>query len=324
MCHTKVQRTQGSQEHWAVLPPTHYLGPQPGGHHQTALILDIAWKYMTLTKELGAVPPLSHAWMAPLVEDMLHNARTGLTKVVVMDPGRAILFYGRCSLGEGLTLDEARDDAFLLTGVGTWVGKPAYLATDPMTIQEGQWAIAQAVTDHQVKARGLGHPHVNLLTQQPFRFDHPRDSPRKDTPRDVSSDHQPLPHQPSRGQDCNRCWRDHRQPPPQLPSPSLDHMFESDRNLLLMASSMLSMSDRSEGSQHSQCGRKHREDRAHMKINLPVFKDEDAKDAVTYQIWRQDLTVYQHAGCRDCTLLPYVIWSLQGYPGELDRALVQI
>ena len=54
-----------------------------------------------------------------------------------------------------------------------------------------------------------------------------------------------------------------------------------------------------------------------MKINLPVFKDEDAKDKVTYQSWRRELTVYWHAGCRDCTLLPYAIWSLQGFPGEL-------
>ena len=57
-----------------------------------------------------------------------------------------------------------------------------------------------------------------------------------------------------------------------------------------------------------------------MKINLPVFKDEDAKDAVTYQSWRWDLTVYQHAGCRDHTLLPYAIRSLQGYPGELVQS----
>ena len=54
-----------------------------------------------------------------------------------------------------------------------------------------------------------------------------------------------------------------------------------------------------------------------MKINLPFFKDEDSKDAVTYQSWRWDLTVYRHAGHRDCTLLPYVIRSLQGYLGEL-------
>ena len=149
--------------------------------------------------------------MASLVEDMLCNARISLTEAVGMGPGRATLFYGRCSLGEGLTLNEARDAAFLLTRAGTWVGKPAYLAADPMTIQEGQQPIAQAVTDHLVKVRGLGHPCVNLLTQQPFRFDHPRDSARKDTPRDVSSDHQPLPHQPSRGWDCNRHQRDHRQ-----------------------------------------------------------------------------------------------------------------
>ena len=83
------------------------------------------------------MPPPSHSWMAPLVEYMLHDVRTGLTKAVVTRPGRSVLFNGRCSLGEGLTMDEARDATFLLTGVGMWVGKPSYLATDPMTIQEG-------------------------------------------------------------------------------------------------------------------------------------------------------------------------------------------
>ena len=38
---------------------------------------------------------------------------------------------------------------------------------------------------------------------------------------------------------------------------------------------------------------------------------------MTYQSWRWDLAVYRHAGCRDHTLLPYAIRSLQGYPGEL-------
>ena len=57
-----------------------------------------------------------------------------------------------------------------------------------------------------------------------------------------------------------------------------------------------------------------------MKINLPIFKDEDAKDAVTYQSWRWDLTVYRCAGGRDCTLLPYTIISLQGYPSELVQS----
>ena len=155
--------------------------------------------HVTLTEELGAVPPPSLSWIAPLVEDMLHDIRTGLIKAVVTGPGRAVLFYGRHSTGEGLTADETRDAAFLLTGAGTLVGKLAYITTDPMMIQEGQQAIAQAMTDHQVKARGSGCPHVNLPAQQPFRFDHPRGSPVKDVSGDGGSNCQPSPCQPLRG-----------------------------------------------------------------------------------------------------------------------------
>ena len=39
-----------------------------------------------------------------------------------------------------------------------------------------------------------------------------------------------------------------------------------------------------------------------------------------YQSGIWDLTVYQRAGCRDRTLLPYAIRSLQGYPGELVQS----
>ena len=62
-----------------------------------------------------------------------------------------------------------------------------------------------------------------------------------------------------------------------------------------MTSLMLLLSDQSKGSQHPWRGRQCGENRAHMKINLPVLKDEDAKDAVTNQSWRWDLTVYCHA-----------------------------
>ena len=75
--------------------------------------------------------------MASVVEDMLQETRAGLTEAVVIGPGRALLFYGRCSMGEGLKVDKARDAAFLLTGAGTWVGKSAYLTTDPHDITRG-------------------------------------------------------------------------------------------------------------------------------------------------------------------------------------------
>ena len=132
---------------------------------------------MTLTDELGDAPPPLHAWMAPVVEDMLQEARAGLTEAVVIGPGGVILFYRRHSMGEGLRADKARDATFLLTGVGMWVGKLAYLTANPVTIQGGRRAIAQAILDNRVKVREPGHPWVNLLAQQPFKFNTPRTSP---------------------------------------------------------------------------------------------------------------------------------------------------
>ena len=151
----------------------------------------------TLTDELGDVLPPSHAWMVPVVEDMLQETRAGLTEAVVIGPGRAILFYGRCSMGEGLKADEARDTAFLLTGVKTWVGKLAYLTANPMMLQEDKRAIAQAVLDNRVKARGPGHPRVNPPAQQPFRVNTSRVSPPGDqsaheVPEDRLTPQRPL------------------------------------------------------------------------------------------------------------------------------------
>ena len=142
----------------------------------------------------------------------------------------------------------------------------------PHTIQDGRRAIAQAIMDCWIKARGPGHPHVNLLAQQLFRLNPPRDSPLKDASGDGGSDCQPSPHQPPRGQECNRCQRDQRPPSPQFPSPSPDHGFKTNRSSLSMASLMSSRSDRSDGSQCPRQGRQCQKDGAHMKINLPVLR----------------------------------------------------
>ena len=93
-------------------------------------------------------------------------------------------------MGESLRADKARDATFLLTGAGMWVGKSAYLTTNPMTIQEGKRAIAQAVSDNRVKVRGPGCPQVNLLAQQTFKFNTQRTSSPKDVSGDYSSDNQ--------------------------------------------------------------------------------------------------------------------------------------
>ena len=147
--------------------------------------------------------------------------------------------------------DEARDATFLLTGAGMWVGKLAYFTADPLTTQEGRRAMDQAVSNNRVKVRRPGHPHVNLLAQQPFWFNVPRNSLLKDMPGDGGSDYQPSPYRPSIGCKCNRRWRDQRPQLPRFPLPSPDCGFESDRSSLLMASSMSSRSDHSDRSRHS-------------------------------------------------------------------------
>ena len=49
---------------------------------------------MTLTEELGDVPPPPHAWTTPVVEDMLPEAKAGLTEAVVIGPVGQYFFIG--------------------------------------------------------------------------------------------------------------------------------------------------------------------------------------------------------------------------------------
>ena len=106
---------QGAEDFWELEEEDSSPSPLPSWSPARRLLSGCPiMKYcseiqVTLTEELGAIPPPSHSWMAPLVEDMLQEARTGLTEAVVIGPGRAFLFYGRHLLGEGLKVDEVRD-----------------------------------------------------------------------------------------------------------------------------------------------------------------------------------------------------------------------
>ena len=223
---------------WKSLEETEALGSAPShspswspvrqispGNPKTWYCLGI---HVTLIKEIWAAPPLPHAWTAPVVEDMLCHGMTGLTEAVVTGPGRTVLFYGRWSLGEGLSLGEARDTAFTLTGDGSWVGKWAHLAAKPLTIWEGLQVITKAITEHRIEARGPGHPCYCLATPQPFRFYHGDEFPQEEHIKDASFDHQSSHHRPQWGRDHDWQQRNPRQVWPEPPSPSPDHGFESD------------------------------------------------------------------------------------------------
>ena len=67
-----------------------------------------------------------------------------ITKTVVLAPGEAILFLDDNCL-EGLPLDDARDVGFCLGGPVNWEGREAEVEMMVSTVQEGCWAIADAI-----------------------------------------------------------------------------------------------------------------------------------------------------------------------------------
>ena len=57
-----------------------------------------------------------------------------------------------------------------------------------------------------------------------------------------------------------------------------------------------------------------------VKVNLPIFKDKKTKDAMTYHSWWWDIAIFHCLGWDNQHLLPYIFWSLQGFPGDLVRS----
>ena len=54
-----------------------------------------------------------------------------------------------------------------------------------------------------------------------------------------------------------------------------------------------------------------------MKVNLPIFKDEKMKDAVTYLSWWWDVAIFCWSGWDDQHLLLYIFHPLQVFLGNL-------
>ena len=329
---TNGQNGQENQEAFGSVPshsPSWSLARKPKPHWpKTQYCLEI---HIISTEDDKAVPPPPHTWQVLIVEDMVWEGRPGLMEAVVTGPGQAVLFYGWQLLGEGLSLGEVRDATFTLSGIIAWVGKQVQLNAKPVSLGEGRWLITHTIAEGNIKPMEPGHPHSIPPALMPFSFHHQDLSPQSAN-LPVTAKWWEVPQLGSQqgqqewGWALQRGWnRGQRQQelwvaPPQSLLLSSDHGLESDRSTVSTSSSVSSMSERSGGSRHPHHGRcLCREPGGHMKINLSVFKDEDTKDAVTYQSWHWDLAVYHCAGCWDCTLLPYTIHSLQSYPGELVR-----
>ena len=264
--------------------------------------------------------PLSHAWGGCLITNILEEAwpEDWITEAMVLSWGEAILFFGRCSMNEGLPYHRARKIEFGLGGPFNWAGKPTQIEALRKPMQQSHCDIIEAVVEKKMKASVQGQPHGKAR--------HPR------TPAvtydieewmwglEGASDGANW--QSVHLQQGNQSWRSHRcQRTPRVPrepsggSPSLGgDSLEGQSEQSLWHSNQTKVSQKS--GQSGWTGRDFR-----VKVNLPTFEDEKAKDTLTYCSWHWDVSVFHNSGWDDWHFVPYVFRSLQGFLGDLARSL---
>ena len=115
--HPKVQKvlweSETSDSSPCHLPSWSLARRLPSSHPNMRHCLEI---HVTLTEELGQCPhPFIPGWHPSW---KICCMMVGLDSVVI-GPVRAVIFYGRHLMGEGLPMDEARDAKFLLIGACT-------------------------------------------------------------------------------------------------------------------------------------------------------------------------------------------------------------
>ena len=139
---TNGQNGQGNPEVFGSAPshsPSWSLASKPKPDWpETQYCLEI---HVVSTEDDKEVPPPCHTWQAPIVEDMVWEGRTGLMEAIVPGPEWDVLFYAWQSLG-GLSLGEARDTVFTLSGIIAWVGKQVQLNAKPLSLGEGRQLFA--------------------------------------------------------------------------------------------------------------------------------------------------------------------------------------
>ena len=132
--------------------------------------LGIVWKFKLPWPKKEELHKHLHMTGRHLWWNTCSDGKSGLTEGIVMGTGWSVLFYGRQSLGEGLSLGEVQDAMFTLSGALSWVGKEAQLTTNPLNLWEGRWLIAQTDTKGCIEARGPKHPCSWLPVSPPFGF----------------------------------------------------------------------------------------------------------------------------------------------------------
>ena len=329
--HQAARMALKKQRHLVVTPaPVHHPSLWWGNQHLTALRLQYCLEIQVISTKEGELHHHLHMpGRCQLWKTWSEMANAGLTEAVVTGPGWAILFYGqwsvrrRTELGWGIKMLHVHP-----VRSHQLVGKQAQLNANLVSLGEGQcsWSPKPSPNNDTVKPRGPRHPHSILPASSPFNFWTIRTSQYgKQGSQLLLND----------GRYSSMCWaiipgmRPSLTKRPRLRLGAKGELWAAPPHHLcpcqivglrvtevqhqLPHQCHQGLIDLEVPGIHTTAWWCHRESGGHMKINLPVFKDEDTKDAITCQSWHWDLTVYHCAGCSYCTLLPYAIHSLQGY-----------
>ena len=242
--------------------------------------------------EDGSPPPKS-VWTNEVIPQALKpfcQDIASVTEAYILDRGEALIFAGHRNRNQGWSEDEARTLVDRLRGDIPWVGNDLEIRSRALTLQVGLNRIQQSVKDKRREKL----KETRKARAAPGRRNLRR---HQDESGDESDDSQAS----SRSTMSSRSRT----------SRTSSHRGEHSESGASGRSS-------STHSYHSQ-----EKDPHHGKIELPVFNGDDGSDpsSVSYRTWRFDVEIFRMNDCKEKELLPRVILSLRGQPGEMIRAL---
>ena len=232
-------------------------------------------------------------------------------------------------LGEGLSLVEAWDAMFTLSGAISWVSKQAQLNTNAVSLWKGQQLITQAITKWYTETRGPWCPCSHPPALPPFSFQN-----------------QDKPPWEERLQSADECWEVYRhtywvshhewghtsQEARTMASsaknfgllwPQHLHLYQTTGLRVMKVQHQLSPQCQQVPVNQGATGISTvadttRSSEATWKSIWPSSRMKTRRFSITYQSWNWDIMVYCQAGCQDCTLLLHHLLptGLSGGVGE--------
>ena len=255
-------------------------------------------------------PPLKPVWNNDIIPPALNPVTTLLeidpvSEAYVLSRNETLLFSGKRGKNEGWSLDEAQRLAQALTsGDLEWVGGPIDSRGRALTLESGSVRIKEVVKEK-----------------------------RRDKLKEKRSPKSPLPFRKHRRARRNSSAYDSDS------SEISFHSVETNRDgpagdITERSEGDSSEDDLSDASSvpRSRAGRRKlaKREKANQpkgtapgKIFLPFFSGENSTDPqnASFKTWRYDVEIYRLQGASERHLLPRVIASLRGAPGEMVRSL---